>query len=596
MPLLYKFLRPYRWVLVLALFLAAINQIFSLLDPQVFRIVVDRYGSRAGTMPPREFILGVAGWILLSVGAAFVSRVAKNFQDYYLNVVTQRVSTQLYEHAIQHSFSLPFATFEDQRSGEILQKLQKVRSDVQALIANFVNVFFISGVGMLFVFTYAFTVNWMIGLAYMAVVPLLGFVTFLLTRRIRVLQKKIIAQTADLAGSTTETLRNVELVKSLGLEEQEVSRLNSVNQEILRLELNKIRAVRVLSFLQGTVVNATRASLLLLLWYLVGSGQITLGQLFSLLFYSFFIFGPLGELGNVSAQYQEARASLDQLDVILRLPPEPKPANPVDPGTLVGIEFKDVGFTYDGKVPVLKDISLSVGSGQSIAFVGPSGSGKSTLVKLLVGLYHRSTGQVLFNGVDSESLDFDLVRQRIGFVSQETQLFAGTIRENLLFVRPDATDAECKSALAAAAVTTIVERDAAGLDTRIGEGGIRISGGERQRLAIARALLRNPQMLIFDEATSSLDSITEREITLTIKSIAEQRPTLMTVLVTHRLSTIAHADRIYVLERGRIIESGSHAELLRENDGLYAALWRQQSAEGLLAPEPGDLIPAQAAT
>jgi ATP-binding cassette subfamily B protein len=594
MPLLYRFLRPYRWVLVLALFLAAINQVFSLLDPQVFRIVVDRYGSKAGTMPPREFILGVAGWLLVSVGVAFVSRVAKNFQDYYLNVVTQRVSTQLYEHAIQHSFSLPFATFEDQRSGEILQKLQKARTDVQMLIANFVNVFFISGVGMLFVFTYAFTVNWMVGSAYMAVVPLLGFVTFLLTRRIRHLQKKIIAQTADLAGSTTETLRNVELVKSLGLEDQEVDRLNTVNQEILRLELNKIRAVRLLSFVQGTVVNATRASLMLLLWYLVGSQQITLGQLFSLMFYSFFIFGPLGELGNVSAQYQEARASLDQLDGILNLPPEPKPEPAIDPGTLRQIAFDHVDFSYDGNVPVLREISLSINSGESIAFVGPSGSGKSTLVKLLVGLYHRSGGRIAFNGVDSESLDFDLLRQRIGFVSQETQLFAGTIRENLLFVRPDATDTECMSALAAAAVTTIIERDSAGLDTRIGEGGIRISGGERQRLAIARALLRNPEMLIFDEATSSLDSITEREITQTIKGITAERPSLMCVLVTHRLSTIAHADRIYVLERGRIIESGSHAALLRESDGLYAALWRQQSAEGLAEPQQGELVTAGA--
>jgi ATP-binding cassette subfamily B protein len=584
MPLLFRFLRPYRWYLVLALFLAAINQIFSLIDPQIFRMVVDRYGSKAGTIPPREFILGVAGLIALSVGAAFVSRVAKNFQDYYLNVVTQRVSTQLYEHSVTHAFALPFARFEDHRSGEILQKLQKVRTDVQQLIANFVNVFFLSGVGMLFVFTYAFIVNWMVGAAFVALVPLLGFVTFLLTRRIRRLQRRIIAQTADLAGSTTETLRNVELVKSLGLEDQEVNRLNTVNQEILDLELRKIRAVRLLSFLQGTVVNATRASLLVLMWWLVGSQQITLGQLFSLLFYSFFIFGPLGDLGNVSAQYQEARASLEQLDEILRLPAEPKPEHPIDSGTLEGVEFRDVNFAYSDGLPVLKRINVQMGRGESIAFVGPSGSGKSTLVKLLVGLYHRVDGQLLFNGIDSETVDFDRLRQRIGLVSQETQLFAGTIRENLLFVKPQATPNECLAALAGAAATSIIERDPAGLDTRIGEGGIKLSGGERQRLAIARALLRGPDMLIFDEATSSLDSLTEAEITATIQNIAIQRPTLMCVLVAHRLSTIAHADRIYVMERGRVIEQGTHAELLG-HAGLYSALWRQQSAESPLQGE-----------
>jgi ATP-binding cassette subfamily B protein len=485
---------------------------------------------------------------------------------------------------VTHAFALPFARFEDHRSGEILQKLQKVRTDVQQLIANFVNVFFLSGVGMLFVFTYAFIVNWMVGAAFVALVPLLGFVTFLLTRRIRRLQRRIIAQTADLAGSTTETLRNVELVKSLGLEDQEVNRLNTVNQEILDLELRKIRAVRLLSFLQGTVVNATRASLLVLMWWLVGSQQITLGQLFSLLFYSFFIFGPLGDLGNVSAQYQEARASLEQLDEILRLPAEPKPEHPIDSGTLEGVEFRDVNFAYSDGLPVLKRINVQMGRGESIAFVGPSGSGKSTLVKLLVGLYHRVDGQLLFNGIDSETVDFDRLRQRIGLVSQETQLFAGTIRENLLFVKPQATPNECLAALAGAAATSIIERDPAGLDTRIGEGGIKLSGGERQRLAIARALLRGPDMLIFDEATSSLDSLTEAEITATIQNIAIQRPTLMCVLVAHRLSTIAHADRIYVMERGRVIEQGTHAELLG-HAGLYSALWRQQSAESPLQGE-----------
>ena len=583
MRLVLSFLRPYRGYLAAALLLAAINQIFSLLDPQIFRLIIDRYGTKAGQMPVDEFMRGVGLLILAAMGVAFVSRVAKNFQDYFVSIITQRVSTKLYEHSVGHAFALPFGVFEDHRSGELLQKLQKARTDTQLLIANFVNVFFLSLVGMLVVFGYAFYADWHIGLAYLSLLPILGFATFLLTRRIKGLQKAIVAQTADLAGATTETLRNVELVKSLGLESQEVLRLNTVNNQILELELGKIRVVRTLSFLQGTIVNAARSGLLILMLWLVARGDITLGQLFTLLFYSFFLFGPLGELGSVFTQYHEARASLDQLEQVLSLPPEPKPENPQTPGEITRIELKEVGFTYEtGLRPSLSGVTLAIEAGSKVAFVGPSGSGKSTLVKLLVGLYHPTTGRIVISGIDSRQIDFDELRRRIGFVSQETQLFSGTIRENLLFVRPQATDEQCLAALESAQALSIIERGntgGSGLETRIGEGGIKISGGERQRLAIARALLRQPEILIFDEATSSLDSLTEHEITETIKQITQQRPGLISIAVAHRLSTIAHADVIYVLEKGQVIEHGSHEALIQEG-GLYAALWRQQRAEG----------------
>lgn len=580
MKLIFSYLKPYRWYLLLALLLATINQVFSLLDPQIFRMLVDNYASRAGEISVSEFMRGV-GWLMLaSVGVAFVSRVAKNFQDYFVSLITQRVSTQLYEHAVNHAFSLPFSAFEDNRSGELLQKLQKARTDTQTLITNFVNVLFLSLIGIIVVLGYAFFVDWRIGTAYTALIPILGVTTFLLTTRIKALQKNIVAQTADLAGSTTETLRNVELVKSLGLENQEISRLNAVNTKILGLELGKIRVVRTLSFLQGTIINATRSGILALMLYLVASGDLTLGQLFSLLFYSFFIFSPLGELGNVSTQYQEAKASLEQLEKVLSMPVEEKPADAVDSGEIHQISVQKLSFSYgEGLGNSLKDVSLDIVGGETIAFVGPSGSGKSTLIKLLVGLYRPTQGNILVNNIDTKQLDLDGFRRRIGFVSQETQLFAGTIRENLLFVKPNATDEECLVVLDSAQALNIINREGGkGLDTKIGEGGIKISGGERQRLAIARALLRQPEMIIFDEATSSLDSLTESEITETIKRITSQHPSLITVMVAHRLSTVAHADRIYVLEKGKIVETGTHNQLL-ETKGLYYALHRQQSAE-----------------
>ncbi|HEY4209053.1 MAG TPA: ATP-binding cassette domain-containing protein, partial [Puia sp.] len=222
-------------------------------------------------------------------------------------------------------------------------------------------------------------------------------------------------------------------------------------------------------------------------------------------------------------------------------------------------------------------ISFDVRVGETVAFVGPSGSGKSTLMKLLVGLYRPREGNILYNGMDENTIDFDDLRKQIGFVTQDTQLFAGTIKENLLFVNPAATEEDLDGALNKASCTNLLLRAEKGIDTMIGEGGLKLSGGEKQRLSIARALLRRPKLLIFDEATSALDSLTEEDITRTIREVSS-RGDQITILIAHRLSTIMHADRIYVLEKGEVIETGSHAVLLEEK-GLYYAMWRQQIGE-----------------
>lgn len=578
MAVVFKYIKEQRSLLVLALVLATINQVFSLLDPQIFRLLIDNYAIKAGTLPREVFIKGVLLLLGGFIGVALVSRVAKNFQDYCVSVITQRVGTKMYANSVEHTLSLPYGVFEDQRSGEILQKLQKARLDTQNVITSFVNTVFLSAVAILFVLTYAFTVHWIIGAVYFLIIPILGVFTFALSRKIKEAQKSIVAESANLAGSTTETLRNVELVKSLGLEEQEINRLNKTNSLILSLELKKIKMIRRLSFFQGTLINGVRALLLFIILYFIFKGDVSLGQFLSLLFYSFFIFNPLSEFGTVASQYQEARASNEQLDKILEIPSQKKPRDAVVLGELKSIEFRNVSFLYNGNnMPSVNKINLKIEKGESVAFCGPSGSGKSTFIKLLVGLYEPTGGSILINGADSKKIDFDNLRKRIGFVSQETQLFAGTIRENLLFVNPSASDKDCLKVLEMASVMDILNRGGKGLDTKIGEGGIKISGGERQRLAIARALLREPDLIIFDEATSSLDSITEKAITKTIKDIIKLNPNLMVVQVAHRLSTISHADKIFVLQKGKIVEEGEHNSLIRKN-GLYAAFWREQSA------------------
>jgi ATP-binding cassette subfamily B protein len=578
MKLLLGYLRPHGRLVLLALLLAAVNQVFSLLDPLIFRHVIDEYATRFDQYTTGAFLRGVTLLLLAAVGVAFVSRVAKNFQDYFVNVVTQRVGAQLYSDGIRHSLDLPYQLFEDQRSGETLGRLQKVRTDIEKLVQAAINVVFQTLVGIVFVMVYAFSVHWLIAPVYLATVPLLGWLSSVLSRRIKAVQRTIVAETAALAGATTESLRNIELVKSMGLGAQEVARLNATTDRILSLELRKVRYLRSLSFVQGTAVNALRTSILFLMLYLIFDRQITVGQFFALWIYSFFIFGPLQELGTVINTYRETEASLANFQAILDTPREPRPADPVEVRDLTRLAFEGVSFRHQSMAaPAVQDVGFEVRRGETVAFVGPSGAGKTTLVKLLVGLYRPAAGRILYDGAVHDRVDLESLRERIGFVTQDAQLFSGTIRDNLLFVRPDATDAECLDVLDRAACEALLARADKGLDTLIGEGGVKVSGGEKQRLSIARALLRRPHLIVFDEATSSLDSLTEEEVSRTIREVARDRR-VMTVLIAHRLSTVMHADRIHVLERGRVVEEGRHDELLAAR-GLYYAMWRQQIGE-----------------
>ncbi|REJ81361.1 MAG: ABC transporter ATP-binding protein [Bacteroidetes bacterium] len=585
MQILLSYLKNYKGTAALALLLAAINQTFSLLDPMIAGIMLDRFGVHVSDYqndPTKDFIGDLVLLLLASMGVAMVSRIAKNFQDYFTSVVVQKTGARMYTDGIRHSLELPYEVFEDQRSGETLGKLQKVRSDSERFIQAFISVVFQTGVGLIFVIWYSFSINWIIAPVFLLTVPVLGLVSNLLSRNIKKVSKQILGETTSLAGSTTESLRNIELVKSLGLADQEVGRLNATTVKILGLELKKVRFIRSLSFVQGTTVNFLRTCFLFLLYYLVFHDQITPGKLMTLMFYSFFIFGPLQELGNVIAIYRETQVSLQKFQEILSTPAERKARNPSVTGAIQELEFESVSFKHQSsRQYAVDDISFKVRKGETVAFVGPSGAGKTTLVKLLVGLYDPHMGRILYNNISNLDIDRNELRQQIGFVTQDTQLFSGSIRENLIFVNPKATDEECMEVLRQASCQSLLDRADKGLDTVIGEGGVKVSGGEKQRLSIARALLRNPNILVFDEATSALDSITEEEITATIRSLSGKKEHL-TFMIAHRLSTIMHADRIYVLEKGKITESGSHSRLL-EQKGLYYAMWRQQIGERKLS-------------
>jgi ATP-binding cassette subfamily B protein len=584
MKILIQYIKPFKGLVLLAFFLAAINQTFSLFDPMIFGKLIDEFAKNPFLDPAGNertqamFLKGVGNMLLLLVGTAMVSRIAKAFQDYTVNVIIQKFGAALFTDGLKHSMQLPYQAFEDQRSGETLSILTKARADCEKFISYVINVVFGIVVSVVFVSIYATRLHWSIVPIYIGGASMIAYVTNLLSKKIKVIQKNIVKETTSLAGTTTESLRNIELVKSLGLTTQEINRLNNNTYKILALELKKVKNIRSLSFIQGTMVNALRQVITFTLMWLIFKEILTVGQLISLQFYSFFIFGPLQEIGSIILSYRETEASLNNFEALMKKPIDTPPVNPIAIGEIEHLAFKQVGFQHQtANFKAIDQISFEAKKGETIAFVGPSGAGKSTLVKLLVGLYEPQEGEILMNGVNTAQIDMSALRNQISFVTQDTQLFAGTIKENLAFVAPDATEEDMLLALTKASCANILDKGGNGLATVIGEGGLKLSGGEKQRLSIARALLRHPHLLIFDEATSSLDSLTEESITDTIRDLSKEREQI-TIMIAHRLSTIIHATRIYVLEKGKVIESGNHQSLLEEK-GLYYAMWRQQIGE-----------------
>jgi ATP-binding cassette subfamily B protein len=578
LKILWTYLNPHRWFIILSLSLAGVAQLLTLVDPIIFGKIIDDYTTNTGAKTEAELVKGVSFWLAIAVGIALLARLAKTFQEYVMRLVVQKFGMQIFNDGLKQTLRLSFEEFEGQRSGETLSVLQKVRTDTERFINAFINILFSSVIGLGFLIWYAITRHWLLIPVFVIGVLVLGGLTGLLSKKIKTIQRSINRETNQMSGAITESLRNIELVKSLGLTYPEIKRLREHTKKIFDLEMIKVKKVRMLSFFQSSALTLLKQSILFILLWLIFRHVLSTGELISMQFISTTIFGPLQDLGNIILSYREAEASLLNFDKLMKQPVETRPEEPVAIGPLETLRFDKVVFQHKtASHTAIDDISFEVKSGETIAFVGPSGSGKSTLVKLLVGLYKPVSGQIFFNNIPASDIRYNELRRQIGFVTQETQLFFGTIRDNLLFVKASATEEEMLAALHKASCDGMLLRSERGLDTLLGEGGMKLSGGERQRIAIARAMLRNPGLMIFDEATSALDSLTEEAITETIREISARHDPII-VLIAHRLSTIMHADVIYVLEKGKIVESGTHHYLV-EKRGLYYAMWRQQIGE-----------------
>jgi ATP-binding cassette subfamily B protein len=584
MQLLISYLRKHKWTVLLALLMTAVNQGFSLVEPLITGKIVDNYVVKLNDYSRSEYISGILRLLGFAVAASFISRIANNFQDYFTITVAQQTGAEMYADGMRHSLAMPFHEFEDQRSGEKIGILTRVRSDAENFVKASINVAFMAFFGIIFVVIYSCTISYKVTLVFFVSVPIIVFLSWTLSKKIKIIHRAIILKTSVLAGRTIESLRNIQLVKSHGLAEEEIARLNKTTFKLLNLEIVKTKILRFLSFIQGSTVNLVRSGMVLVLLILIFDKEISPGQYFSFLLYAYFLFGPLQEFGHMALVWREAQMSLKSFTRIMNTAPEAVPETPVHIENIMHIALENVSFKYRlAKRYALKSITFHAVKGETVAFVGPSGSGKTTLIKILVGLYKPVKGDILYNYTSHSEIDLNQMRRKIGFVTQDTQLFSGTIKDNLCFIKPDATDEECINALNRAACQSLLARAENGIHTLIGESGVKISGGERQRLSIARALLRNPDILLFDEATSALDSLTEEEITRTVNDLSELKNHI-SIIIAHRLSTIMHADRIYVLENGEMAETGNHAELL-EQKGLYYAMWRQQVGERRLKEE-----------
>ena len=596
MRIFWSYLKPFKWAAILSMVLAAIAQGLTFLDPIIFGRIIDNYAINPGTKTEDELVSGIIWLMLLAIAIAIAARLARSFQEYVLRNLVQKFGKNVFDDGLKQTLRLSYEEFEEQRSGETLSILQKTKRDTENFLTSFINITFSTLVGLSFLIYYAITRHWALIPVFLVGVVLLGGLTGLLSRKIKTVQRKIFRENAVMSGNITESLRNIELVKSLGLTYPEIRRLKTFTQKIFDLEMVKVKKVRTLSFLQGVTITVLKQSILFILLWLIFRKALTTGELISMQFIMNYMFIPLQDLGTIILAYREAEASLQNFDKLMKKPVEKRPEEPIEVGEITTLEFKNVVFKHKtAKENSIDNISFKVSAGESIAFVGPSGAGKSTLVKLLVGLYTPLAGDIFFDGIPVKDIRYNRVRRQIGFVTQDTQLFAGTVRQNLQFIKPDATEEEMLAALYKSASFNLL-KSPGGLDTMLGESGIKLSGGEKQRLSIARALLRKPRMLIFDEATASLDSLTEETITNTIQKISEEGQQII-IAIAHRLSTIMNADRIYVLEKGKIVETGKHEELLKMS-GLYYAMWRQQVGERdkqKIAPDKPPVVPPEPA-
>ncbi len=566
----YPFLKPYLPRMaaagVLVMSVAAINLALLRLAGLLWDVITVQHDEQGMT----QMIIGFLGLVLLQ-------GLCSMGHSYLTSWISQRVVADFRTHLFAHLQKLSLSFFTTRRTGELMSRLMNDVTVIQSLLTETPIdsakqlVTFVGGIAFLL------TMNWRLCLLILLVLPLLVVVARLFGRRLKTLSTTIQDQTASISTLVEEVLSGIRVVKSFVQTSREERRFASQVYAALSLSL---RRAGILAVFIPTISLLTFSAAAAVLWYggsQVIEGSVTPGDLFAFVLFAGILIGPFGSAARVFAQVREAQGAMQRVFEILDTVPEiqDSPDAIALPPLTGHVRAERVSFAYDKRHPVLEDVSFEAKPGEMVAIVGPTGAGKTTIINLLHRFYDPTAGRLTIDGHDVRRVRLESLYRQIALVPQETVLFGGTIMDNIRYGRDNATDEEIFAASRAAHAHDFISALPNGYQTVVGEKGVNFSGGQRQRLAIARAIVKNPRILLLDEATSSLDTESERLVQEALERLMEGRTTFV---VAHRLTTIQRADRILVLSKGRLIEEGAHAELM-DQKGLYHYLYTLRLSE-----------------
>ncbi|WP_026464063.1 ABC transporter ATP-binding protein [Adhaeribacter aquaticus] len=571
---IFSYVFPYKFKFIVGLvFLALSSSTFMVFPALTGKLVDSATGQATQLIQDINLIaLGLFGVILLQGIFSF-------FRIYFFAQVSENAIADIRRALYAKFVVLPIPFFEQKRVGEITSRITSDVSQLQDSFSITLAELFRQVITLIVGVIIIMVTSVKLSLFMLGTFPFLVLLAFIFGKKIKKLSKATQEEIAKTNVIVEETLQAINVVKTFTNELFEIGRYN---RSLSKAVSNSLRASYFRGAFVSFIIIGLFGGIVLVLWYgasLVESGELTIGELVQFIIYTTFIGASVGGLGDMYGKVQASLGAADRILEILDEPVEPShmALTPADENLKIAgnIQYQHVAFSYPTRqdIAVLKDISFQIKAGEKVALVGPSGAGKSTIVQLLMKFYELSAGNILVDGRNIKDINLTQLRQNIGIVPQEVLLFGGTIRENIAYGRPEATEEQIIQAAKKANAYNFIQTFPEGLDTLVGERGIKLSGGQRQRVAIARAILKNPAILILDEATSSLDSESEKLVQSAMDELMKGRTS---IIIAHRLSTIRKADKIFVIENGRIVEEGNHEDLSLNENGLYANLLRLQ--------------------
>lgn len=559
---------PRRKHLFLGLFLIIISRLASLVLPGASKYLID------DVIPSND--LNKLKWLIAAVVAAIVIQSVTSYSlTQILSVEAQHLIAKLRSQVQKHIIKLPIRYFDNAKTGELVSRIM---TDVEG-VRNLVGTGFAQMVGGILTAVISLflliSISPMMTLYVLAPVAVFGLVSLKAFGKIRPIFRERGKINAQVTGRLTETLGGIRVIKGFNAENQEIATFEKGVDQLFRNVKASLTATSVVTSAGALLLGLASAGIMGMGGYMIMEGQITFGDFLAFTLYLGFMIAPIVQMSNIGSQLTEAFAGLDRTEEIMNTPLESDDrTRTVVLDRIAGkVEFRNVSFAYSTDKEVIKSVNFTAAEGSVTALVGTSGSGKTTIAGLAATFLNPDSGQILLDGIDLQTVTLDSFRKHLGVVLQDDFLFEGTIRENILFPRPEATEADLLQAVRAAHVHEFSDRFVDGLDTLIGERGVKLSGGQRQRIAIARAILADPRILILDEATSNLDTESESFIQASLKELMKGRTTFV---IAHRLSTIRQADQILVIEQGQIVEQGVHDELIALK-GRYYQLYTYQA-------------------